>query len=85
MQGITIGLLMYNNGMGMSMGANGGGAGGGPQQGQLTLERAEDEYNAALSRMIGEQYELLNSGSGIIAFKDKEMIKEMIKDVRSKG
>ena len=46
MQGISIGLLMYN--------------GFGAQQSvPLTLERAEEEYNSALSRLLGEQYELL--------------------------
>ncbi len=46
MQGISISLLMFN--------------GLGPQEsGPLTLERAEDEYNMALSRLSGEQYELL--------------------------
>ncbi len=43
---------MYNNGISPH------------QSGQLTLERAEDEYNAALSRLTGEQYELLPSSSG---------------------
>mmetsp|Transcript_12077 Transcript_12077/g.14975 ORF Transcript_12077/g.14975 Transcript_12077/m.14975 type:complete len:259 (+) Transcript_12077:229-1005(+) len=43
-QNITIGFLMMN---------------GTTTSGPLTLERAEEEYNVALSRMTGEQYELL--------------------------
>ena len=47
MQGISIGSLMFN------------GLGGPQQSGPLSLERAEEEYNVALSRLSGEQYELL--------------------------
>lgn len=47
MQGISISLLMHH------------GIAGRHQSGPLSLERAEDEYNAALSRLQGEQYELL--------------------------
>jgi hypothetical protein len=47
MQGITIGQLMYSDIIGTQ------------QSGPLSLERAEEEYNAALARLPGEQYELL--------------------------
>jgi len=46
MQGISVGELMQH-GTGI--------LGSGP----LSMERAEEEYNSALSKMIGEQYELL--------------------------
>mmetsp|Transcript_6423 Transcript_6423/g.11433 ORF Transcript_6423/g.11433 Transcript_6423/m.11433 type:complete len:275 (-) Transcript_6423:46-870(-) len=54
MQGIGIGTLMQN-GTGMPGQQQGG---GGPPR-QLSLSAAEHEYQNALSRLIGEQYELL--------------------------
>ncbi len=56
MQGISLPTLIH--GIGQHQHASSSAAGGGIG-GPLSLERAEEEYNSALSRLQGEQYELV--------------------------
>ena len=59
MQGITIGTLMQ--------------WGTGARPGPLTLEQGEEEYRVALSRLTGEQYELLPMSTNIEGMTPQQM------------